>query len=281
MSQGRYHLFTDNPGSPNLQAGLAKLPLANAFGGSVGIGQRFNRLDVVLKGSIDRTEYGKSQLTDGTTASNAGRNFNQYGSQLRTSYELSPAFKPFAQLDVDTRVYDLPIDAGGVPRDSDGIAGRVGTSFEFSPALVGEVALGYLLRVYKDPLLPDVSGLIVDGSLVWRPTGLTTARLTAATTTAESTLAGVSGVFTRTFGLQVDHAFRRWLIGTAKVGFAIDDYVGSNRLDHRYTASLGILYTLSRSWQVKGEVRQDWLKSNVSGADYTASIASVGLRWQP
>ena len=52
-------------------------------------------------------------------------------------------------------------------------------------------------------------------------------------------------------------------------------------VDHRYTASLGILYTLSRSWQVKGEVRQDWLKSNVSGADYTASIASVGLRWQP
>ena len=28
---------------------------------------------------------------------------------------------------------------------------RVGTSFEFSPALVGEVALGYLLRGYKDP----------------------------------------------------------------------------------------------------------------------------------
>jgi hypothetical protein len=279
--QGRYHLFTDNPGSPNLQAGLAKLPLANAFGGSVGIGQRFNRLDVALKGSIDRTEYGESQLTDGTTASNAGRNFNQYSSQLRTSYELTPGFKPFAQLDVDTRIYDLPIDAGGVPRDSDGIAGRAGTSFEFSPALVGEVALGYLLRVYKDPLLPDVSGLIVDGSLVWRPTGLTTARLIAATTTAESTLVGVSGVFTRTFGLQVDHAFRRWLIGTAKVGYAIDDYVGSNRLDHRYTASLGILYTLSRSWQVKGEVRQDWLKSNVSGADYTASIASVGLRWQP
>src|SRR5262245_40688555 len=122
--QGRYRLFTDNPGSPNLQAGLANLPLANAFGGSVGIGQRFNRLDVALKGSIDRTEYGNSQLTDGTSVSNAGRNFDQYGSQFRANYELTPGFRPFVQLDVDKRMYDLPIDAGGVARDSDGIAGR-------------------------------------------------------------------------------------------------------------------------------------------------------------
>jgi len=29
--------------------------------------------------------------------------------------------------------------------------------------------------------------------------------------------------------LQVDHAFRRWLIATAKLGFGIDDYVARTR----------------------------------------------------
>jgi hypothetical protein len=30
-----------------------------------------------------------------------------------------------------------------------------------------------------------------------------------------------------------------------------------------------------------GELRQEWLKSNFPGNDYTASIATAGLRWQP
>jgi hypothetical protein len=208
-------------------------------------------------------------------------NFDQYGSQFRASYELTPGVKPFAQIDVDTRRYDLPIDAGGERRDSDGIAGRAGTTFELSRILTGEFALGYLVRRYEDPTLEDLRGLIVDGSLVWRATGLTTATFLAKTSANESTLAGVSGVLTRDFGLQVDHAFRRWLIGTLKLGVGFDDYVGSIREDQRYVAGAALNYKLTRTWQVKGEFRQEWLKSNIPANDYTASIAMVGLRWQP
>ncbi len=56
---------TDNPGSPNLQAGLAKLPLFTTFGGTAGIGQRFSRLELEIKGDVDRTIYQNSSLTDG------------------------------------------------------------------------------------------------------------------------------------------------------------------------------------------------------------------------
>jgi hypothetical protein len=279
--EGRYRISTDNPGSPNIQAGLAELPIFTTIGGSAGVAHRFNRFELAVKGSAERTEYDDSVLTDGTIVSNAGRNYNQYGGQVRASYELLPTVRPFAQVDVDTRVYDLPIDAGGVPRDSDGIAGRVGTTFDMARLLTGEVAIGYLTRVYKDPTLPNLEGLLVDASLVWIPTGLTTVKLNARTTADESTLAGVSGVLTRTVGLQVDHAFRRWLIGTVRLGYGLDDYVGSIREDDRYTAAAGITYKLTRSWQVKGELRQEWLKSNVPGNDYTATIAQVGLRWQP
>jgi hypothetical protein len=31
---------------------------------------------------------------------------------------------------------------------------------------------------------------------------------------------------------------------------------------------------------VKGEVRQDWLRSNAIGADFTATSVLAGLRWQ-
>ncbi|MBI3702479.1 MAG: outer membrane beta-barrel protein, partial [Rhizobiales bacterium] len=81
---------TDNPGSPNLQAGLARLPIFATFGGSAGIGQKFNRFDLSLKGDAERTTYQQSTLTDGSTSGNAFRNYNQYGVIARAGYELLP-----------------------------------------------------------------------------------------------------------------------------------------------------------------------------------------------
>jgi len=86
----RLLMSTDNPGSPNLQAGLAKLPIYVTGGGTIGLGQRFNRFDVSIKGDVSRTIYQESTLTDGSTASNDDRNFDQYAGTLRGAYELSP-----------------------------------------------------------------------------------------------------------------------------------------------------------------------------------------------
>jgi hypothetical protein len=276
----RYLLTTENPGSPNLPAGLAKLPISTDVGATAGIDRRFNRLDVSLKGSIDRFDYQNSLLTDGTSASNKDRDYNQYGAQARAGYEITPGLKPFLELDADTRVHDLPIDQSGYARDSDGLTPKAGTTFEITRKLTGEISVGYLLRTYKDPRLADLRGLIADSSLIWTATGLTSVKLTATSVAVESVLPGVSGLFQRDAGIEVDHAFRRWLLGTVKLGWGLDDYVGLNREDRRYAASIGLVYKLSRDMQLKGELRQYWLRSNVSGVDYTATAILVGLRFQ-
>jgi hypothetical protein len=90
----------------------------------------------------------------------------------------------------------------------------------------------------------------------------------------------VSGVLRRDFGTQVDHSFRRWLIGTVKFEYGLDDYVGSPREDQRYTVAGILTYKLSREMQLKGEMRRQWVMSNVPGADYTANIFLIGLRLQ-
>jgi Putative beta-barrel porin 2 len=117
--EGRSVLGTDYPGSPNLAADIAKLP-------PLGVGQRLGRLDVALKGMIDRTTWQDSLLTDGSTASNDDRNFNQVGAELRAAYALTGELKPFIAFDVDTRKHDLPVDRSGLMRDSDGTASRAG-----------------------------------------------------------------------------------------------------------------------------------------------------------
>ncbi len=276
----RVLVSTDNPGSPNLQAGLAKLPIFTTFGGSAGIGQRFNRFELAIKGDAERTVYQNSTLTDGSTASNADRQYNQYGGRLRGSYEMTPGVKPFVEVGADTRVHDLNTDISGYQRNSKGLTGLVGTTFELTRQLTGEIAGGYTRRSYEDPRLERINGLVGDASLIWTANALTTVKLTGKSSVGELTVPGVSGVLYRDVGLQVDHSFRRWLIGSVKIGFGLDDYVGMDREDKRFSAGVGLTYKLNRSIQIKGEFRQDWLRSNVTGSDYTASVFLLGVRFQ-
>jgi hypothetical protein len=277
---GRLLVSTDNPGSPNLQADVAKLPIFATVGGSAGISQRFSRFELAIKGDAQRTAYQNSTLTDGTTASNADRQYDQYGGALRGSYELMPGVKPFVEIGANIRVHDLNTDSSGYQRNSKGIAGLVGTSFNLRGTLTGDIAIGYAQRTYEDPRLEMLPGLIGEASLIWTANALTTVKLTGTSTIAESTVPGVSGELSRDIGLQVDHSFRRWLVGTAKLGFGLDDYVGMDREDKRFSAGLGLTYKLNRSVQIKGGFQQYWLRSNVVGSNYTASVFLLGIRFQ-
>src|SRR5262249_28340298 len=153
-----------------------------------------------------RTVYQNSHFTDGETQSNADRNYIRYAGAFRTAYELTPGMKSFAEFGGDTRVYDLQVDASGVNRNSEGIAGRAGTTFEYSRKLTGEMSAGYLSRHYEDPSLLSFNGLLLDGVLLWTASALTAVKFVATTSVSESTVSGVSGVFTREVSGQVDHA---------------------------------------------------------------------------
>jgi hypothetical protein len=278
--EGRYKLLADSPSDPNLPQGIAKPPLYYQSGATAGLAHRFNRLEISAKGLFDRTAYDEAELNDGTVQSLKDRNYDQYTGQLRAGYEIYPGVTPFVEGALDRRVHDLQYDFSGLQRDSDGKQIRAGTTFELTRHLTGEASIGYLQRDYKDPTLGQLHGLIYDASLIYYATPLTTLKLEAKSRVDESVLPGVSGALIRDVGLQVDHSFRRWLVGTLKFGFGQDDYEGSPRVDDRYIASAALTYKITREVHLKGEFRREWLKSNVEGADYTVNIAMVGLRFQ-
>jgi hypothetical protein len=280
IGEGILIVGTDNPGSPNVQAGLSRFPIFTTLGAAVGISQRFNRVEVAVKGGAERTEYQDSRFTDGTMGSNRDRDFNRYAVLMRTSYDLMPGIKPFVEATYDTREHDIQFDRFGLQRDSTGWSAKGGTTFEFSRLLTGEVAVGYLERDYKDPSLQKLQGVLFDAALIYSMSALTNVKLTAATVAGETTVPGTAGILTRNAGIEVSHAFRRWLIGTAKFNFGYDDYVGSARKDDRYAISGAITYKLNRMMAVKAEVRQEWMRSTVPGVDYAATVLLLGIRLQ-
>ena len=278
--ENRVLVSTDNPASPNLQAGLASLPIDTTLGGTLGVVQAFNRLIVSLKGTFDRVQYQNSTLTDGESVSNADRDLNQYAGIARVGFDLDAGVKPFVELQQDARVYDQQFDDGGQQRSSLGTSLKAGATVDLFGTLSGAMAIGYLDRTYQDPTLPKLSGVIADGALIWQATALTSAKLTASSLVSESTVPGVSGELSRDVAVEIDHAFRRWLIGTLQVGYGQDDYVGEGRLDNRYFASVGMIYKLNRDIWLKTEVRQNWLQSNFSGASYQSTSVLAGVRLQ-
>ena len=280
LAQGRLFLSTDNPGSPNVQAGLARYPVYTTVGTTLGVDQSFNRLQVSAGATVDRTDYTDSRLTDGTSSTNDDRNFTQYGGVGRVSYDLRPGLKPFVEMQGDSRVHDLRLDRSGFARDSAGGYAKGGTSFEFSRLLTGEIAVGYAMRDYVDPRLNRLEGLLVSSSLVWTATPLTTAKFYSDTTITETTLPGTSGVLTHIYTAEVDHDFRRWLTGIGKFTWGTLDYQGNLRRDKIYTVSGEAIYKMNRNVWLRGTLRRDWLDSNIPGNSSASTVVMLGVRLQ-
>jgi len=279
-TQARLRVATDNPGSPNIQSGVAKYPIYSTTGATFGGDQTFNRLQLSFGGTMDRTVYTVSKLTDGTTTTNDDRNLNQYGGIGRVSYDLLPGLKPFAEIEGDSRVHDVRFDRSGYRRDSSGGYAKAGTSFEFSRLLTGEISVGYAMRDYVDPRLSRLQGLLVASSLVWTATPLTTARFYSTTSIDETIVPGVSGVLSHTYTFQVDHDFRRWLTAIARFTYGTYDYQGDGRADRTYALSGELIYKMSRNLWVKSTLRRDLLNSNIAGASTASTVVTLGVRLQ-
>ena len=279
-SQLRMTVGTDNPGSPNVQTGLAAYPIYTTVGASVGIDRSFNRLDVSLGATADRTSFTQSRLIDGSLMSNDDRNYNQFGGVGRVSYELNPGLKPFVEVEGDSRAHDLTVDRNGYQRDSTGGYAKAGTSFEISRILTGDVSIGYAGRTYVDPRLPRLQGLLTTASLVWSASALTTVKLFTDTQIAETTLPASSGIMVRTYAVEVDHDFRRWLTGIGKLSYGTYDYQGTDRNDELWSIEGDLIYKINRNVWIKSTLRHDILNSNIPGAGSHATVVMLGVRLQ-
>ena len=279
-SQLRLRIATDNPGSPNIEAGLASYPDYATFGGTLGFDQRFNRLQVSGGATVDRTVYQNSTLTDGSISSNDDRAFNQYGGVGRVSYELTPAVKPFVKAEGDSRFHDQYLDNSGYARNSSGGYAKAGTSFEFSRLLTGEISVGFAARDYVDPRLGRLAGLLTASSLTWTATPLTTAKFYSTTSIDETIVPGVSGVLTHTYTFEVDHDFRRWLAGIGKFTYGTYDYQGDGRFDKTYSIEGDLIYKMTRNLWIKATLQRNILSSNVPLASSASTVVMLGVRLQ-
>lgn len=279
--EGHYSIDTQRPDSPDLNARVSTRPIIVTEGASVGVTQRFNRLIATLQGTIDRSDFESARLTNGITLDQGDRNLTQFGLKARLGYELTPGLVPFVEGVADTRVYDRKYDATGFQRSSDAGGGRLGATFELTRLITGEIAVGAIDRRYDDPRLRNLVAPIVDASVRYAVTPLTTVRLTGQVSTDETTVVNANGVVVSRATLEVSHDLRRNLNITAAITGVDYDYKGSFISEQSFGATLKAEYRLTRQIAVRASYGFEHLWSNIQGSPYSANTFLVGMRYQP
>lgn len=263
----------------NLPAGVQQRPSTYSYGGSSALTQRFGRTTLSLRGLVDRNTYDSASLGS-TTVDQSDRNQNVYALRLRAGYELTPGVTPFVDATVDTRQYDRTIDRNGYRRESVGVTGRIGTSFDLTRTLTGEIAAGYTNRSFSDARLSDLSSPVLEASLIWSISPLTALRIRAAADLEDTVTAGSSGIYNRRIAADIEHALFRNLTLGATAEARQEETQNSNFTQETYTAGARADYKLSKSIVLRSSYTFQRLNSSFPGGGYSSHIVLFGIRLQ-
>jgi len=283
-SQTTFSLTTEQPGSPTLAIPnavfITSRPLYASVGQTLGVTQQFNRLSVSLNSAFARYMFGNATESNGTTLQLAENDYNTYSLAGRIGYELTPGLIPYLQITGDRNQYDSTSDISGFDRTSNGIHAKIGTTYEATRLITGELAVGYEERVYADPRLPNINAPTIDASLIYTATPLTTVTFTASTDIVETTLAGASGAISHVLSLKISHDLLRNLTIAGTGTFQVDNYVGQPDSDNYYTGEFDVDYHMTRSILITGSYKYQRYISSFGFTNYTDQVFMAGLKFQ-
>ena len=277
----RFVVDTQRVGSPELSAAATGRPIYATYGVTAGVQESFNRLQLSLRGSVDRQVFEDGTLSDGTRLIQSDRDSNQYGVRLRAAYEITPSLAPFVETLVDTRVYDRAIDQFGLRRDSDGVAFSLGTTVALARSLTGEVSGGVQHRSYVDASLKPITAPILNAALIWSASPLTTVRLNQQVGIVETSVVGSSGVITEIATLEVQHDLLRNLSITLGGAYLSNDYQDVRIREHGFSATARLDYRLNRWLTLRGSYIYQNLASTAVGASFQSNTMLLGVRVSP
>jgi hypothetical protein len=222
--------------------------VARAYGEST---YATNRLRLTGRVSVDDFTYDNGTSTVGGQIYEKDRDHTQWTEAARAEYALVPNTSVFLLGTVNQREYRNPgllsTNVLEPKRDSTGVTLSVGSNFDLTHTLRGEVAVGYLDQNYDAAAYSEIKGVSFSGKVQWFPTQLTTVTLSGARTPEDAGILGVGGYISTNFSATVDHELLRNLLLNAGVSYGKDDYKNYDRQDERTSEFVGARYLMNRA----------------------------------
>ncbi len=257
----------DNPGGANVPPQTADV--LNAHGEV-----RYMADAVLLSARIARDEITNSG-GDPLTTPDGDRVETTYA--VRTGYEFSPGTTVFVEPRYNTRNYARRVDAGGLLQGSNGYNIQAGLTWDVTGVTFIEFGAGYLSQRFDEPGFETVSGVSLDGKLIWNPTGLLTVTAGLTRRIDETTLVGASGVLVSEGKIGVDYEYLDNLIVSLRAGYSDQSFRGFRRDDTVIDGSLAFDYRIGSRWYARLAYSMARRNSTLAGAGFSDQVMTLAV----
>ena len=251
------------------------------LGGQAGVSHRFNRVWGDLTQEVRHLDFDDTPALGGGDINNDDRDRMEYNTRLRVGYDAHADASAFIQLGFNVEDYDNTPDDEGFDRDSYAYAVDVGTSFDVTGVIFGEVFAGVQQEFFDDSDFGSSEVRPSFGAAIdWNVTRLTTVQIESTSTFQETTVVGASSVWAWDSGLSVDHELRRHILLNSGFGYRREDYLNISRVDDVIDFKLGATYLVNRFVHVSGGYNYRQRFSDAANEDYTENIVGLNVRLQ-
>ncbi|MGE0829986.1 MAG: outer membrane beta-barrel protein [Hyphomonadaceae bacterium] len=242
--------------------------------GMARLSHRLNR--IVVTGEVD---YSKVDFDDG------------FDFRDRTAVELIAradwSYSPTTSFFVEgaQRWNDFEVESVD-PRDYERSRWLIGSAFDITNLVRGEIGLGYSWVSYDNPTAPDFDGYAARASVDWFITRLTTLNVAASRDVADAGDPSAASRLVTSAGVRVDHELLRNVILWGRAGWAEEEYQGDvlglavfDRTDEIVSGSFGCDWLVNRWASVRARyTRTERTSEGVNRfRDYEQNRAVLGI----
>lgn len=211
--------------------------------------------------ALEVTKYNYDNLiTSGIVYTQSYLNRVVVQPSVTLGYELAPRRNLILVVRGGIASYDNALP--GLPRrnyDETSVLG--GIDYDLSAILRFRALVGYQFRTFNSSQYKNVTAPILEASLIWNPTGLTTVTGTVSRIITDSTDTSQSTIKETQAQIRVDHEYYRNILLQANAIFAVDEYPGGGD-QTLYGVGVGATYLINRNMD--------------AGATYNYSRRSAG-----
>ncbi len=228
---------------------------------------------VFLAPAFDVSSYSYSSgavLGNTSTYSQSYRNRLVFTPSLTVGYEFSP--RRSALIVVRNSVSSYSNRQPGLPtRDYNDAAVLAGLDYDLNGLIRFRILAGYEVRTFQSSAYRTIQSPVVEGSVIWTPTGLTTITGTAQRRIEDSADEGTAGFTETSLRLRVDHEYLRNVRLQANTGVYLGEYGQGGGNQTLFTFGAGADYLLNRN--VSLSASYDFAARNSTNGSATTSGA--------
>jgi len=244
---------------------------------TIGLTRDAGKLYGTLSATYDDQDYKDVKARDGSTIDQDARDVTSYIGQLRTGFRFSPGFEALMNLRA-IRQIDNP--AVHLDRDSMGYEGMAGVKFETTPIWKWTMLAGYGYRDYANPAFNDSGASLFEASVQWLATSRLTLTAEVRRAFNESLSAEGSGRLDNGILGRFDYELWNNVVVNGQVGYIYGQSIGSPRVDHLYSAKLGVDWYLSRDWLLNAKYSAEHLTASPANDAITTHRFLVGATYR-